>query len=103
MDIHFDWRVALHRSDREALRKNILERLHDRGEIGRAARVIVSPVRFDPYDERVVVEIRSTSGEVLSSDQHIELNKLQIPENGTVLSDHSNARFASPNLQLSMI
>ena len=72
MNIHFDWRVALHSSDREALRNKIIESVKDWGEVGLVpARVIVLPVRFDPYDERVVIEILSNSGEVLSSGQYI--------------------------------
>ncbi len=104
MDIHFDWRVALHRDDREALRNNVVESLHNWVETGSVpATVIVSPVRFDPYDERVAIEIRSDSGEVLSSGQHIEPKESRLREAGIALSDRDSVRFASPALQLSMI
>jgi hypothetical protein len=104
MNIHFDFRVALHRSDREALRNKIVEIVNNWGEVGGIpARVTVLPVRFDPYDERVVIEIRSDSGELISSGLHIEPNELNIPDDSSVLSDNLNNRFASPKLQLSML
>jgi len=104
MNIHFDWRVALHSSDREALRNKIVESVKNWGEVGPVpARVIVLPVRFDPYDERVVIEIRSNSGEVLSSGQYLEPNELGSPDDGSVLGGHRDVQFASPMLQLSII
>jgi len=104
MNIHFDWRVALHRSDREALRNKIVESVKNWGEVGLIpARVIVLPVRFDPYDERVVIEFRSNTGEILSSGQYIEPNEFRSPDDGSELRGHGDVLFASPKLQLSMI
>lgn len=73
MTIRFDWRVALHCSYRERLRSEIVESLQHWVEAGRIPeKVIVSPARFDPYDERIVIEIQSILGDVISSTQHIE-------------------------------
>lgn len=104
MDIHFDWRVALHRDDREALRNDVVESLRNSADVGPApARVIVSPVRFDPYDERIAIEVRSDSGKVLSSGQHIEPREFRRREDGTGPGKRDSVRSASPTLQLSMI
>ena len=66
MDIRIEWRAAIHRDDREALRKTILDQLrswtHLKEEPGK---VIVSRPSFDPYDERLVIEVRSEAGKSL--------------------------------------
>jgi hypothetical protein len=79
MNIQFDWRVALHRSDRESLRNKILSSLRHWIEAGRLpGRVIVSPATFDPYDERIIIEVRGILGEVLTSGQLIEPSAFEI-------------------------
>lgn len=89
MEIHFDWRVALHRDDREALRKTIVKILKYWAEVGQEpAKVVVSPLMFDPYDERVVIEIQSDSGEVLGGCRPIELREVKIAEDGAASSRH---------------
>lgn len=70
MDIQIEWQLAIHRDDREALRKHIVDRLRHWGELeGKPGRVVVSRPSFDPYDQRLVLEIQSDTGKTLGASR----------------------------------
>ena len=70
MEVQIEWRVALSPDARKTLHRTILDSFKHWTEVGgRPAKAIVSRPSFDPYDERIDIEIRDEAGILLGGGQ----------------------------------